>query len=65
MNDTRKLATEVIDELQAQKQRIWNMANDLFQVLQVTHESLNRYHDTESEVLALIETTLNKYTKRN
>jgi hypothetical protein len=61
---TAQLALECFDELQAQKQRIWDMANDLFQVLQEAQAALVRSAPNEDAVSALIETTLDKYTKK-
>lgn len=60
---TAQLALECFDELQAQKQRIWGMAEDMFQVLQEAQTALRRSAPDEGAVLALIETTLDKYTK--
>lgn len=59
-----QLAMECFDELNGQKQRLWNMANDLFGVLQQAQSALMRSAQDEGEVLALIETTLDKYTKK-
>ena len=63
MSSLRQEVESVFDEMQAQKQRIWDMANDLFKVLQVAEEALKGHAETEGEVLALIDTTLNKYAK--
>jgi len=63
MSSLRQEVESVFDEMQAQKQRIWDMANDLFKVLQVAEKALKCHAETEGEVLALIETTLNKYAR--
>jgi hypothetical protein len=64
MSSLREDVEGVFNELNAQKQRIWDMANDLFKTLLLAEEALKRHADTEGEVLALIETTLNKYAKK-
>lgn len=61
---TVQLAKDCFDQIHAQKQRIWDMAEDLFKVLEEAQTALVRSAPDEGAVLALIETTLDKYTKK-